>query len=119
MTRDKTIVSLHQMLDHAVEAVAFLGGAGLRQFESDRLTNLAVAHLVEIIGEAANRISAESQIRYAEIPWRDIVNMRNVIAHGDDVVDLEAVWKVVVEDLPPLIIALEDILNEDSHEAPA
>ena len=113
MTRDKTTVSLRQMLDHALEVVGILEGVDLRQFQSDRLMNLAVVHLVEIIGEAANRVSADAQARHSGIPWLEIINMRNVIAHGYDIVDLEAVWKVGLEDLPPLISVLQEIIDDD------
>ena len=113
MTRDKTVVSLRQMLDHASEVVGILDGVDLQEFQSARLMNLAVVHLIEIIGEAANRVSADAQARYTGIPWRDVVDTRNVIAHGYEIVDLERVWKVAKEDLPPLILALQAILDRE------
>lgn len=113
MTRDKTEVSLNQMLDYASEVIGILEGVDLQHFESNRLMNLAVVHLIEIIGEAANRVPVEAQARYTSVLWREIINMRNVIAHGYDAVDLETVWKVAMDDLPPLVASLQQILNRD------
>ena len=110
MTRDKTAVSLRQMLDYSREAVDFIQGIDISQFAADRLRNLAVVRLVEIVGEAANRIPSDVQIQYHKIPWREIIDMRNVIAHGYDILDYDILWKVVTVDLPELIQALEGIV---------
>ncbi len=61
MTRDKTDVSLREMLDYSREALSFVENVEFQQFESDRMRSLAVVRLVEIIGEAANRIPTDVQ----------------------------------------------------------
>jgi uncharacterized protein with HEPN domain len=63
------------MLDHAREAMALVQGKTRADLDSDRLLNLALVRLLEIIGEAANRISEEEQARHPEIPWPQIVSL--------------------------------------------
>jgi uncharacterized protein with HEPN domain len=65
---------------------------------------------VETIGEAAARVSQEGQEKYAEIPWREVIGMRNRLVHGYDSVDLAVLWDTIELDLPPLIAQLEKIL---------
>ena len=78
--------------------------------ENDRLLGLALSRLLEIVGEAANRVPTEEQQRYPQIEWRRIVNMRNRLIHGYDLLDYEVIWGTVSADIPPLIQALEEIL---------
>ena len=72
---------------------------------------LALTHLVEILGEAAARVSMPARDKHPQIPWADIVGMRNRLIHRYDVVDLNLLWDTVETDLPPLIAALEGILE--------
>jgi uncharacterized protein with HEPN domain len=99
------------MLDHAREAVALVQGKRRVDLDSDRLLNLALVRLLEIIGEAANRIPEEEQARYPQIPWPQIVSLRNRLIHGYDSVDFDILWQIVAEDLPPLIASLEGIVS--------
>ena len=99
------------MLDHAREAVALVQGRTRADLDSDRLLNLALVRLLEIIGEAANRIPEEEQARHTEIPWPQIVSLRNRLIHGYDSVDFDILWQIVTEDLPPLVISLETIVS--------
>ena len=82
------------------------------ELESDRMRQLALTRLIEIIGEAASRVSLSTRERYGQIPWLDIVGMRNRRIHGYDVVDLDLLWDTVEIDLSPLIDQLEAILRE-------
>jgi uncharacterized protein with HEPN domain len=72
---------------------------------------LALTRLLEIMGEAASRVPVEARIRYPEIPWVQMVGMRNRLIHGYDAVDFDILWQTVIEDLPPLIAALEGIVG--------
>lgn len=76
--------------------------------ESDRQFNLALVRLLEIVGEAANRVPEEERIRVAEIPWPQIVSLRNRLIHGYDEVDFDILWQIVTRDLPPLVETLEN-----------
>ncbi len=79
---------------------------------SGLMLELALTHLLEIIGEAAARISEETQSRYPQIPWRQIIGLRNRLIHGYDVVDLDILWDIADQDLPSLIAELKAILGE-------
>jgi len=87
-----------------------LAGRKKENLARDRVLELALVLLIEIVGEAANRLPIEDQARYPSIPWREIVGMRNRLVHGYDAVDLDVLWDTVKEDLPELIKELERIL---------
>ena len=105
-------VSLSDMLRYAREAVELLGDADRELLAQDRVVQLALTRLVEIIGEAATRVSAETQQTHSEIPWAQIVGMRNRLIHGYDVIDLNLLWDTVTYDLPPLILSLTAIAHK-------
>jgi uncharacterized protein with HEPN domain len=65
---------------------------------------------LEIMGEAARRLSEETRLEIPEIPWRQIISMRNRLIHGYDDVDLVIVWETIQNDLPPLIAQLEKVV---------
>ena len=75
------------------------------------MLELALTRLLEIVGEAANRVSEDMQQRHPEVPWRQIVGLRHRLIHGYDAVDLDILWDIVRYDLPLLIAALEEILR--------
>ena len=116
MSRHDATITLRQMLDHSREAVAFLRGKSVEDLRRDRLLNLALVRILEIIGEAAGRISAQERARHAEIPWSDIVSLRNRLIHGYDSVDLSIVWQTVRDDLPALIESLEEIVRNETGD---
>ncbi|MBI3761744.1 MAG: DUF86 domain-containing protein [Chloroflexi bacterium] len=106
-------VRIRHMLDAAKEAVAFTEGKTRGDLDSDRKLNLSLVRLIEVVGEAANQVSAETQARCAQVPWPDIIGMRHRLVHGYDEVDLDIVWQVVTLDLPSLVVALEEILQAE------
>ena len=107
-------VRLRHMLDAALEAISFAEEQTRADLDADRKLNLSLVRLIEIIGEAADQISANTQERHADIPWADIIGMRHRLIHGYSDVDLDIVWQVVTKDLPPLVAALEKILRSDN-----
>lgn len=107
-------VRLRHMLDAAREAVGFASGRTRSDLDRDRLLALGLLKCIEIIGEAAARISPDTQRRYPAIPWSDVVGMRNRLVHVYFDIDLGLVWDTVEQDLPPLISELEKMLAEDS-----
>ena len=113
MTRHDDRISMRQMLDYARQAVAMAHGRDPSDLESDTMFQLALTRLIEIIGEAASRVSMPTRERFPEIPWPDIVGMRNRLVHGYDVVDLNLLWDTVATDLPPLIASLEKIVEQE------
>ena len=107
-------IRLQHMLDAAHEAVGFLSNRTRGDLGSDRQLILALVKAVEIIGEAAYRTSKVTQTQAANVPWEDIVGMRHRLVHAYFDIDLDILWKTVQEDLPPLIVALEAHLRQDS-----
>ena len=81
--------------------------------DADRQLNLSLVRLLEIVGEAASRVPREERARHPDIPWPEIVSLRNRLIHGYDTVDFDILWKIVKQDLPPLIEALEQIVGQD------
>jgi uncharacterized protein with HEPN domain len=111
LSRRDDKISLADMLTHAREAVALLGDRSLSEFNADRTAQLALTRLVEIIGEAANRVTPETRRKHPQIPWRQIVDTRNRLIHGYDVIDLDILWSTITADLPTLIELLEVIVD--------
>lgn len=116
MSRRSSDLRLRHMLDHAREAVALAQGKTRADLDNDRLLELALVRLLEIVGEAANRVPKEECALYPEIPWPQIVSLRNRLIHGYDAVDKDILWQIIVHDLPPLIAALETILALEEPE---
>ena len=100
---------LRDIAHYARIAEEFVAGVDYEQFAADEEKTLAVLHALQIIGEAAANLPASMKQRYPQVPWADIVGMRNLIVHGYFVMDLEIVWKTVLQDLPPLRQAIAEI----------
>ena len=114
MSKHERSVRLHHMLDSAQEAIALSKGRSRADLDTDRLLNLSLVRLLEILGEAANRISKEEQALYSEIPWSQVISLRNRLIHGYDAVDFDILWAIVTKDLPPLVNSLLAIVAKES-----
>jgi len=110
MSRRDVTITLRQMIDYAQKAVALSRGRKRSDLDNDLSFNLALTRLIEIIGKAANRVPGEFQDDHTEVPWMEIIGMRNRLIHGYDEVDFDFLWKVVRNDLPDLIKKLNKIL---------
>jgi len=93
------------------EAVALARNRTRKDLESDRILFLALLKLVEIVGEAASRISSPMQAAHPDIPWREIIGTRNRLVHGYDAVDSDILWNIVSADFPPLSRQIKMLLN--------
>ena len=112
MTRRDPTVTLRQMRDYAREAVQFASGRSRADMESDRLLELALVRLVEMVGEASTRLTPEYRAAHLGIPWAQIVAARNRLVHGYDVVDLDRVWSIIQDSLPVLVAEIDRILGD-------
>lgn len=110
MTRHDELLRLKHMLMHAQEAVKMARGKQRLDLDQERMLELALVRLIEIIGEAATRVSELTKAQYPIIPWTQIAGMRNRLVHGYDQVDLDVLWDTVQDDLPSLIAELRKIL---------
>ncbi|MEN8218692.1 MAG: DUF86 domain-containing protein [Pseudomonadota bacterium] len=102
-------VRLQHMLDAARQAVAFIEERSREDLDTDTMLMLAITRLLEIIGEAARCISEKFKADNPQIPWRQISGLRNRLTHEYFDVDLDVIWEIVSQDLPPLITQLEEI----------
>jgi uncharacterized protein with HEPN domain len=112
MSRRDDVVRLRDMLDAAQAAVRVLGGHSAEELEVTEVLALAVSHAVEIVGEAASRLSRSFCDAHPQIPWSEITGMRHRIVHDYFAVDYQRLWDTVRGDLPPLIEQLERLLAE-------
>lgn len=111
--RKDDAIRLRHMLDAALEAQAFAAAHSRMDLDGDRQLLLALVKDIEIIGEAAARVSTSARVECPGIPWQDIVTMRHRLVHGYFDIDLDIVWNTVVEDLPALVVELERTVLRD------
>ena len=108
--REDTIL-LTDMLDYARRAVIAIEGQSRVALNGDAVLAGALERFVEVIGEAAGRLSETTREMAPEIPWLEIIAMRNRLVHGYFSVDLDILWTVVNDDLPELIDALDRLVT--------
>ena len=109
MSRHDDSVRLRHMLDAARRAVSLVGGRTRAQVEADEIGQLALARLLEIVGEAAGKVTSDYRAAHPELPWPEMSGLRNRLAHAYFDVDLDVLLDVVAKDLPPLIARLESL----------
>jgi uncharacterized protein with HEPN domain len=108
-------ITLKQILSYAREAVDICRGKTRSDLDSDRLLNLALTRLIEIIGEAAHRVPDLIQTKHPDMPWIQMIGARNRLIHGYDSVDFDILWMIVERDLPVVIKHLEKILDQKNQ----
>ena len=113
MTKRDDRVSLVDMLVHAEEAVELLGDTSAVELAKDRVLQLALERLVGIVGEAARRVSPTTQQRHPDIPWPQIVGMRNRVVQGYDAINLNRMWDTIKNEMPPLVEQIEAIVGRE------
>lgn len=82
------------------------------EFASDMKTVKAAAFEIAVIGEATTHVPEEIKARFPDIPWSKMASMRNVIIHEYFRVDVQILWQTIVENLPPLVPKLKEILGQ-------
>lgn len=111
---DRDGALLLDMLLAARDARAFLAGVDEAAFLASRLHQNAVIRSLEVIGEAAGKVSTTTQAAHPQIAWREIVGMRHRLIHGYADVRLDLVWSVATGRLEPLIAALEPLIPDEA-----
>ncbi|MBL8220360.1 MAG: DUF86 domain-containing protein [Bryobacterales bacterium] len=109
---ESDLTRLLDMRDAAREALDFVAGRSRGDLSTDRMLLLALCKSIEIIGEAASRVSSETRAIAPGIPWTEVVGMRNRLIHGYSQVNHDIVWNTTVKALPPLIEALEAVVRK-------
>ena len=110
MSQRDNRIYLQHMIDNSYKAINFVKDINREDFNNDEKLRLALTHLLQIIGEAARRISIEFREKHPEIPWKEIVGMRSKVVHDYLNVDEDIVWATIKYDLPSLIPKLEKLL---------
>lgn len=98
------------------EVLSFVEGVSWEHFAEDRVLQFAVLHALQIVGEAARQVSAETQSGHPEIPWQQIIGMRHRLVHDYGRVNLRIVWFTIQRDVPALIAALELLTSDEGAE---
>jgi len=104
------IIFLRHILERAEKIIAFTKGMSEEDFMKDDKTQSAVVREIEVIGEAAKRVSDDFRQAHPEISWRLMSGMRDMLIHNYEGVDLLSVWATVQRDIPFLILALKKII---------
>lgn len=102
--------NLWDMLEAAEKVQEFLEGKTFEDFIQEDMRRAAVERNLEIIGEAARRISEELKQEHPEIPWQGIISQRNVLIHEYGDIDYVKIWKVVSIDVPRLIEQIRPLI---------
>lgn len=108
-----------QRLLHILEAIneiqAYTSNTELKSFLDNSMMRFACIKQIEIIGEAANSIDAETRAFFNDIEWKQIIGMRHILVHEYFGIDFDLIWQVVIADPPVLKIRIKDIVNTISE----
>lgn len=100
-------VRIGHMVDAAREALGYAAGSSRTGLDANPLLVRALVKCIEVVGEAASRVSAETRAELPDVPWADIVAMRNRLIHTYFDLDLDIVWSTIEIDLPKVVAVLE------------
>jgi uncharacterized protein with HEPN domain len=110
MTKDQA--RIRDMVSWGQRAIGYLAGVSEAEFLTNQMLQDACERCIEVIGEAAGSISDMCRERYPEVPWKELKDMRNILIHQYGAVDLQIVYETIQSDLPPIIIALNEVIGD-------
>jgi uncharacterized protein with HEPN domain len=105
--RDEDRIRIGHMIEAAEDALGFVAGRTRADLATDRMLLFALVRAVEIIGEAASKVSNETRSAYAVIPWKAIIGMRNRLVHAYFDIDPDILWVASTVELPALLDQLK------------
>ena len=111
MRRDEAY--LLDILLSARRALKYVDGLNWEEFETDELVQDAVIYPLEIMGEAAGRISEDFRDSHPDIPWHKVIGIRNRLIHEYFQINRKTVWDTIKNDLPDLIRMIEPLVPEE------
>lgn len=106
------VQKLQHILDSVSEIESYIRGISLDEFLENSMMRFACIKQIEIIGEAANHLSAETQLKFNKVQWRQIIGMRHILVHEYFGVDDQLVWQIIQTDIPPLKDAIIAALGD-------
>ena len=106
-------IRIADILDCIVKIQRYTKGYTFDDFQDDDKTIDSVLRNLEIIGEAARHVPAEVRAQHSDLPWVEMLTMRNIVIHEYHGVNLGIIWQTVKEDLPPLLPRLKRILEDE------
>ena len=115
MLLDSDINRIRHMIEASEEALEYARNRRLSDVETDPALRHLLVRDLEILGEAASRVSSSLQAAHPEIPWRTMVNTRNRLIHAYFEIDMDIVWSTVQEALPQILSQLQTILKDENN----
>ena len=100
---------IHHTIEAAESAAQFIAGRSRSDLDGDRMLLFAVVRAIEVVGEAASKLSEEFRAANPSIPWRAIIGMRNRLIHAYFDIDTETVWETTTQELPPILNQLREL----------
>ncbi|MGH2633617.1 MAG: HepT-like ribonuclease domain-containing protein [Tepidiformaceae bacterium] len=101
------------MLDHAERAERLGNGRPADAMRYDDILGAAILRWLELLGESANRVPRSDQDRFPQLPWRDMIGLRNLLIHQYDRLNYTIIERIIADELPPLIVALRAIIEQE------
>ncbi len=111
----KDLIRLNHMLDSTTAILSFVKGKRRASLNTNRLLRSGILREFEILGEAANQISKKTKDQFPEIPWKQLVGMRNRLIHAYFDTDLDIIWKTIRDYLPAFSRQLQNIISEQTE----
>lgn len=109
--RDEDRVRILHMIDAADAVAQFVAGRSRDDLDRDRMLLFALVHAIEVLGEAANKLSSDARDAAPQVPWGAIVSMRNRLIHGYFDIDRTIVWKTATVEVPALVPVLRELVG--------
>ena len=122
MSKHETLATLRQLKEFAEEAAALAKGKSREDLAADLGLRRHAERVIELIGEACNRLPEDVLAKHPEIPWSQIIGMRNWLAHGYDGIDYDILWDAISRHASDLLAKIDPLFAEaasakDDHEA--
>lgn len=111
--RDEDSIRVRHMVEAAETARRFIAGRQRGELETDQMLMFALVRAVEIIGEAAGKVSQATRDAHPEIPWKAIIGMRNRLVHAYFEINTDILWVAVTAEIPALLPQLQALVGKE------
>jgi uncharacterized protein with HEPN domain len=109
--RDEDRIRIGYMIDAAEDALRFIADRSRSDLDTDRMLLFALVRAVEIIGEAATKVSDGTRNAHPGIPWKSVIGMRHRLVHAYFDIDADILWVAATVEIPALLAQLKPILQ--------